>query len=426
MRARHRFKTVALHGPAEFSPSSEPMNKKPIAPPVYNPFKRPAIQQSAKRPVAPPAYRPQPTPKVLQCKQVAPKPPMLNRVAPPPAPRVPVRKNLIQPKAAPAIIRSTRPNIAAPRATPSQANNTIQRLVLFTHGPRLRQNNVAESIANMVDYGITKTTLNGSIYPGGTKENFISALVAPTLKVGRGSLGGVAVSVESVPVQRVSYQMELPTNGPWTLQVGAGNIKVKLANQPIDDGVDIPIGPEEAGDLTLQVRGLPTNQIFANLVETHEDVHVADIERAIDEILKPWDARLSLFRNQGREFEGMSEMTATARLYEAAGGTPRQIADRFVNRLRQLGMIFHDTDAGKAPSIVYMGRGGDGNRLLEVYLKHRAGLIALHQQKQEEAEERERRDRMILARGQAASLARPVVGSIQGPLGNAYINNDML
>jgi len=278
----------------------------------------------------------------------------------------------------------------------------------------------------MVDFGITKTTLNGSIYPGGTKENFLSALVAPTLRVGRGSLGGVAVSVQSVPVQRVSYQMELPTNGPWTLQVGAANIKVKLANQPIADGVGIPIGPEENGDLTLQVRGLPTNQIFANLVETHEDVHVGDIEVAIDEILKPWDRRLSLFRNQGREFEGMSEMTATARLYEAAGGTPRQVADRFVTRLRQLGMIFHNTDAGQAPNIVYMGRGGDGGNVLEVYLKHRAGLVALHQQKQEEAEERERRERMILSRGQSASLATPVVGSIQGPNGNAYINNDML
>ncbi|HKR22199.1 MAG TPA: hypothetical protein VJS17_06365, partial [Pyrinomonadaceae bacterium] len=388
---------------------------------------RPAVIQQ-KRPVAPPAYRPQPTPKVLQCKPIAPpRPQTPNRVAAPPAPRqhiVPGRKNLIQPKVAPAVI--TRPSVAAPRATPSHANNTVQRVVLFTHGPRLRQNNVAESIANMVDFGITKTTLNGSIYPGGTKENFISALVAPTLRVGKGSLGGVAVSVESVPVQRVSYQMELPTNGPWTLQVGAANVKVKLANQPIDDGVDIPIGPEENGDLTLQVRGLPTNQIFANLVETHEDVHVGDIEVAIDEILNPWDRRLSLFRNQGRQFEGMSEMTATARLYEAAGGTPRQIADRFVTRLRQLGMIFHNTDAGKAPSIAYMGRGGAGGSVLEVYLKHRAGLVALHQQKQEEAEERERRARLILARGQSAMLATPVVGSIQGPNGNAYINNDML
>ena len=297
---------------------------------------------------------------------------------------------------------------------------------MFTHGARLRQNNVAESIANMVDYGITKTTLNGSTYPGGTKENFVSALLAPTLRVGRGSLGGVAVSVESVPVQQVSYLMELPTNGPWSLRVGAANIKVKLANQPIADGVDIPIGPDEGGDLTLQVRGLPTSQAFANLVETHEDVHVGDIQTAIEEILKPWDARLSTFRNQGRQFEGMTESTATARLYAAAGGTPREIADRFVMRLRQLGMIFHNTDAGKAPSIVYMGRAGDGNSVLEVYLKHRAGLIALHQQKQEEAEERVRRDRRRYDRGLSASLSHPVGGSIQGPAGNSAINDDML
>lgn len=385
-----------------------------------------------KPPVAPPVYRPQPVPKVLQRKQAGP-----NNVTPnnvprtqrqtigPPAPRphsLPVHKSVMQAK--PATSPPARRTNARPPASPS--SNAIQRLILFTHGSRLKQNNVAESIANMVDYGITKTTLNGAAYPGGTKENFVSAMLAPTLGVEKGSLGGAAVYVQSVPTQQVSYIMELPTNGPWQLRVGAANIKVKLANQPIVEGLGIPIGSDEAGDLTLDVRGLPTDAAFANLVETHEDVHVADIQTAIEEILKPWDARLSRFRNLGTRFEGMSQETATARLYQAAGGTPREIADRFVMRLRQMGMIFHNTDAGKAPSIVAMGRGGSGNSVLEVYMKHRAGLVALHEHVQEQRRQQAERDQAMLARGISASLSHPVTGSIQGPNGNAYINNDML
>ncbi len=280
----------------------------------------------------------------------------------------------------------------------------------------------------MVDYGITKTTLNGAVYPGGSKENFVSALIAPTLSVGTGSLGGAGVTVQSVPVQDVSYVMELPTNGPWQLRVSASNIKVKIASQPILEGVGIPVEDEEAGELTLHVRGIPTDSIFADLVETHEDVHVADIQTAINQILEPWDARLSHFRNHGTQFEGMSVETATRRLYEAAGGTPREIADRFVDTLRHMGNVFHNTDAGKAPTIVAMARSGPAeDSVLTVYLKHRAGLIGLHEQKQAAAEEQRRRDEAQLQHGLSRSLARPVVGSINnGGGGNSFINDDML
>lgn len=280
----------------------------------------------------------------------------------------------------------------------------------------------------MVDYGITKTTLNGAVYPGGSKENFVSALIAPTLSVGTGSLGGPAVSVQSVPVQDVSYVMELPTNGPWQLRVSASNIKVKLGSQPIMEGLGIPIEDEEAGELTLHVRGIPTDAIFAELVETHEDVHVGDIQTAINQILEPWDARLSHFRNHGTQFEGMSVETATRRLYEAAGGTPREIADRFVDTLRHMGNVFHNTDAGKAPTIVAMARSGPvEDSTLTVYLKHRAGLISLHEQKQAAAEEQRRRDEAQLQHGLSRSLARPVAGPINsGGAGNSFINDDML
>ena len=400
-------------------------------------------------PKAPAVYRPQPVPKVLQTKaKPGPKTPICLANQKPPlahlhktpiqparAPQVPPHKRVAPApptrawqKSPPAQLKPRNPSAVAQRKIKTPSRNTIQRLVLFTHGPRMRQNNVAESIANMVDYGITKTTLNDRTYPGGSKEEFITALLEPTLSVEQGELARVAVSVQSVPIQRVSYLMELPTRGDWRLRVAASNIKVKLANQPILDGVTIPIGADEGGSVMLNVHGLPNNPIFSDLVETHEDVHVGDIQTAIEEILKPWDTRLTTFRNQRTRFEGHDEETAKARLYRAAGGTPREIATRFVNTLRQKGMAFHETDAGKAPSIVAVVRSGpEENSVLDVYLQHRAGLRALHERKLEEEENRRRAEREQYDRGLSRSLARPVTAPINaGGAGNSFINDDML
>lgn len=277
----------------------------------------------------------------------------------------------------------------------------------------------------MVDYGITRTTLNGRSYPGGSREDFIGALLQPTLRVEARGSGAVAVSVQAVPAQNVGYIMELPTRGQWQLRVAAANIKVKLENQPIIEGVHIPIGSDETGSVLLDVRGLPTNAAFGDMVETHEDVHVADIRATVEEILRPWDAALTRFHNEGRQFEAPNQVTATAALYAAAGGTPRQIADRFVETLRQKGIAFHQTDAGKAPSIVAIGRSGPAkDSVLEVYMRHRAGLIERHEQRLEQ--ERRAREQVAHEAAVDRSLARPVTGSISGSAGNSFITNDML
>jgi len=406
--------------------------------------------------IGPPPYKPQPLPRVLQTKsdrsqriasqrpgrglpsgvnslpsgsltaQLKPQPVLRNRVPerrPPtqlkPVPSIAMNKAAVQRRIAPAA------RCGGPRTT--HPAKVVQRAIIFTHGARLRQNNVAESIANMVDYGITKTTLNGHAYPGGSKEDFVTALLEPTLAVHDGSLGGAAVSVQSVPVQRLSYLMELPTRGTWQLKVAAANIRVKLANQPILEGVQIPIAADDANTLTMMVRGLPSNSIFGDLVEAHEDVHVDDIVTAINNILKPWDANLSRFRSQGTRFEGMTETLAKARLYRAAGGTPREVAERFVDTLRLMGNVFHQTAAGKAPSIVHIDKSGPvDDSLLEVYMRHGNALVTLAEQRLAAELERRTREREVYETAVSTSLATPVHGSINNGLGNSFITNDML
>lgn len=375
---------------------------------------------------APPVYRPQPPriqPKIAGA--VRPQPPVAQRKAVAPAANI-VKRPAFPAPAKPQpqrVVAQTPkpPNIVRSRAIQRHSKNTVQREVVFAPGSRTNMVNVAESVGRLVDFGITRTVLNGARYPGGGRAGFVAALVEPRLHIDRGP-ASVAVSVEAVPVQRVSFIMELPTRDGWEMNIAAQNIKVKLASQDTADGVGIPIGPSESGDLTLNVKGHPSDGVFADMVRTHEDVHVRDIQRAVDAVLRPWDARLNDFRRLGTRFEGPNEMTAIAKLYEAAGGTPEAIGGRFADMLKDLGDAFHDTPAGKGPVIVNMARRGLFNGTLEVTLAHRAALRPLHERRLEEEAERERFEEAV-----SASLRRPVVGPINaGSAGNSFITNDML
>lgn len=410
--------------------------------------KKPGLaQMNIRRPVAPPVYRPQPVPKVLQPKMAnagmtrkAPvAPPVYKPQARHPAvqpkigvgPRVPNKPQVLQTKAKPAPVVPARtikrpvgppPRPVKPQSLQLKKSNTIQREVLYSSGSRTNLVNVAESVGRMVDFGITKTVLNGAQYPGGGRAGFVSALAEPRLGVERGP-ASVSVFVEAVPTQRVSFVMELPTRDGWQMAVTANNIKVKLENQQRAPGVNIPIADGETTGLTLEVSGLPNNGTFADMVKTHEDVHVRDIQRAVDAVLRPWDTRLANFCRLGTRFTGPTEMAAAAQLYEAAGGTPLEIGDRFATLLRDLGDAFHDTDAGKGPVIVNIVRSGMLNRTLEVTMSHRAALGNLHRAAREQERERAREERGV----RAHMAYRSVSGSINDRgQGDSSINNDML
>ena len=114
------------------------------------------------------------------------------------------------------------------------------------------------------------------------------------------------------------------------------------------------------------------------MVETHEDVHVRDIEIAVNAVLRSWDARLNEFRHGRRRFLGADQATAMARLYEAAGGTPIEIGTRFVSMLKRSGHLFHMMPGGEMPDTVGMVQDGS---TLEVSVQHSEGLAALHQKK---------------------------------------------
>src|SRR5690349_20192405 len=114
------------------------------------------------------------------------------------------------------------------------------------------------------------------------------------------------------------------------------------------------------------------------MVETHEDVHVRDIEIAVNAVLRSWDAKLNEFRHTGRRFLGADQATAIARLDEAAGGTPTEIGARFASMLKRSGHLFHMMPGGEMPGVVRMVQDGP---TLEVSIQHSEGLAGLHQQR---------------------------------------------
>lgn len=232
-----------------------------------------------------------------------------------------------------------------------------------------------------VDFGTTPVILNDQEFPGGNRD---SALDGPALLIETKGPGVVELSVAAEAINIVGYRMILPSAPPWTAQVPLGNLSVRIGG--VEGGS--PMSPDIVGDgqqqVTLEVKGLPNDQRFAELVELHENVHVKDLRQQIEAILLPWDRAISEFRRQGKKITAASAEEAEEKFYALVGGTPAQVATRFVNTLRDLGGAFHRSERGKSPAIArteppiienYFGSahpapGGNPGYVVRVYFKH--------------------------------------------------------
>nr|HRC87387.1 hypothetical protein [Thermoanaerobaculia bacterium] len=166
---------------------------------------------------------------------------------------------------------------------------------------------------------------------------------------------------------------------------------------------------------------------FAQMVETHEEVHVADLKQTIQEILRPWDERLQRLQREEFRVTAPSRQAAEAALYEQAGGTPSEVGQRFVEALRYKGKAFHRTATGASPTIVSVEKSLLGGTLY-VNLRHPVGLAELHRAKLERRREEELR-RRALDRAIAIwtyNRSQGVVSINTSGEGNRYILNEML
>ena len=222
----------------------------------------------------------------------------------------------------------------------------IQRALQWVDGGRTRNKNVAHSFLHFVDFGVTPIILNDQEFPGG---NVRIALQGPAFLISPKE-GHVELSVGAEVINRVGYRMELPSAGPWIAQDTIGRVSTILTTAQHSAISDVFLGD---GNTMVQVeaRGLPDNATFANRVEQHENFHVNDIREKVNSILVPWDRAMSQFMREGRKIIAETAEKAEEKFYAAVGGTPEQIATKFVGTLRASGNAFHTTAQGKSPWI---------------------------------------------------------------------------
>lgn len=247
----------------------------------------------------------------------------------------------------------------------SSSEETVQRQISWFEGPRTKNKDMTGPVLNFLDFGITPVIVNTEELPGG---DLTTAFLAPALLINPLDDGRTEVSVFAEVVNIVGYRMELPADPPWQQVTTVEHAHAALGMAGFGISEDLVEDRSEA--VTVEAHGLPSDDAFAALVEQHEEHHVDELKIIITEILIPWDHRIATFMSTKRKFVGDSSEEATAALYEAAGGTPREIAVRFNNALRDAGIAFHATHEGGAPNIDSTTFDKRNGNVLKVYWNH--------------------------------------------------------
>jgi len=223
---------------------------------------------------------------------------------------------------------------------------TIQRTILEQTG-FVKNKDLAEDCLNKkTSLGYTPPHINDLIVrEDTTAEDVADAVKAPRIVVNKVKEGEYEAVVAEVPTNYVGYRMYLPMCGPWVAQ--ATNISDTLAFAGIrEDRLDFQID-----HLEVEVTGHDgKHETLSQEVEKHENVHAGDILRLKQQYFVPWDKQLIKARDQGKRFAGATAEEAVNKVYEYAGGSPREVALAFFKATEEASRAFHKTAKGKTES----------------------------------------------------------------------------
>jgi uncharacterized protein DUF4157 len=223
-------------------------------------------------------------------------------------------------------LRSSKPaqNAAGQRTTPRISTTSVpvmQRTATFVPGTVSATSNLAANlIAGITPAGNTPPTLNGKPILNAAAAR--AAINAPTLGHGPAPDGTPASWVDTVPTNVVSWTMQLPSNGPHSTTAK----KLEVRNAFVYLGLQSPAACRSTGDTTFTVNGKPNDITFAANTRTHENLHVADHQRAFVAGLNVWDAFLQGHKGAKTLFTGATVADSEAKLFATMGGTPDQVA----------------------------------------------------------------------------------------------------
>lgn len=188
--------------------------------------------------------------------------------------------------------------------------------------------------------GYTPPQVNSVKYDSAMNSSWVSsALKLPTINAEQNGEGEYVARVEAVPTNHAGYMMHLPMPGPWSTQASKAFVFGYYGIPPM----------EGAGNVTLEVTGTTSASELEKQVERHETVHAKDITRVIEEVLNPWDKRLTYAEEAGTPYRSDSAEKATTKLWTAMYGTPQAIGARLDARWSQDSDAFYKTAKGSSP-----------------------------------------------------------------------------
>jgi hypothetical protein len=239
----------------------------------------------------------------------------------------------------------------------------IQRMVDWREEEVETKNPVNVVMPPFDDWGFTHFIINGS-------ENVAKAMNPPEISVEKNTIG-VSISVAKVPINNLGTRMEIPIPPPWNTIVPkkkVGDLFYSEASKYFD--TDLTPYQEGDGNTTLRVKGIPSDSTMVFHTQDHEQHHVNDDVKAREQIVDPWDDALYNMKRAGTKFWGINQNSAMEKLYKAAGGTPKEIGDRYFERVKQLGKNYHLTKEGMKPPLSGINTSMDQSSIELFYKPH--------------------------------------------------------
>jgi hypothetical protein len=216
----------------------------------------------------------------------------------------------------------------------------VQRQILGETGTVKNIDLAANQAAYHGVNGFTPPSVNGRLYQSGENDGWAAvALKKPDVAV-RADGETFKARVTSVPTNHVGYRMYLPMAPPWTTRVQLDQMRRSYFN----------LNDVEAESANLTVTGPKGPDALVTQVTEHETVHANDILKRRDTMLTPWDKQVTAAMKTGTEFAGASEDLARAKLWQAVGGTPDEVALGMETAWGKDSEAFHAAPNGKTRS----------------------------------------------------------------------------
>lgn len=216
------------------------------------------------------------------------------------------------------------------------ANPMIQRFTNFdAKGAVHEVNNLAGAIVANTPVGVTWPTLNGTQF--WSNAGVRAAMNRPTLKFSTQADGTTNAEIDTIPYNVGSFDETVLAAGPWSTVAPKARIGTLHPSLAQCTG---------AGDSTFSAIGDPSDAAMFAANRRHEDHHATDHEAAFNASIEPWDSRLITESVLGSTFNGPTQADAEAALWRSMGGTPDDVADKYMAGCQAAVITYHGSAAG--------------------------------------------------------------------------------